>query len=195
MTPNAPDPMRRNEHSRRAILDAALAVITERGYEGTSIERIADRAGVGKQTIYRWWPSKGAVVLEALEESVVQITPLPLKDTGNIMEDLRHQMNLAMRVLTSPDSGPALRAVIAAAQSDPALARENHEKLIELRGAPLRELLTQAQGRGEIRSGVDLDTVLDMLIGALFYRALLQTRPLDSAQIDAALDIAFQGLR
>lgn len=195
MSPSAPDPMRRNEHSRRAILDAALAVITERGYEGTSIERIAERAGVGKQTIYRWWPSKGAVVLEALEEGVVRVTPLPLQDTGDILEDLRHQMHLAMRVLTSPDSGPALRAVIAAAQSDPALARENHEKLIELRAAPLRELLTQAQGRGEIRSGVDLDTVLDMLFGALFYRLLLQTRALDPAQIDAALDIVFQGLR
>lgn len=192
---NEPDPMRRNEHSRRKILDAAIAVVAERGYEGSSMERIAERAGVGKQTIYRWWPSKGAVILEALEELVVKVTPLPLQDTSDIVDDLRHQMQLAMLLLNSPDFGPAFRAVVAAAQSDPALARQCHDKLIELRAAPLRALLAQAQAHGKLRSGVDLDTVIDMLFGVLFYRVLLQTRPPEPAQIDAALDIVFEGLR
>ena len=68
MPPSTPDPARRNERSRRAILDATVALIGELGYEQVSIEAIAKRAGVGKQTIYRWWPSKGAVALEALDE-------------------------------------------------------------------------------------------------------------------------------
>lgn len=189
-----PDPARRNEHSRRAILDAAIAVVTERGYEGTSVERLAQRAGVGKQTIYRWWPSKGAVVLEALEQLVEHVTPLPLPDSGDIVEDIRQQMRAAMMVLSSPDFGPAFRAVVAAAQSDPVLARDSQDKLIESRAAPLRDLLQRAQGRGELRAGVDLDTVIDMLFNVLIFRFLLQTRPLDMAQIDAAIDIAFNGL-
>ena len=68
--PAQPDPARRNERSRRAILAAAVALIGELGYEQVSVEAIAKRAGVGKQTIYRWWPSKGAVALEALDDSL-----------------------------------------------------------------------------------------------------------------------------
>lgn len=194
MVKTSPDPTRRSEHSRRAILEAAVAVVTERGYEGTSIEGIAERAGVGKQTIYRWWPSKGSVVLEALEERVAEMTPLPLRDSGNIVEDLRHQMRAAMRVLDAPTFGPAFRAVVAAAQSDPALARANHDTLIQAHGAAVRHLLEQAQRRGDLRSGVDLETVIDMLFGVFFYRVLLQTRPLNPAQVDAALDIVLHGL-
>ena len=63
MTDRAPDPARRSERARRAILDAALALCRARGYDGTAIEAIAADAGVGKQTIYRWWPSKGAVIM------------------------------------------------------------------------------------------------------------------------------------
>ena len=98
-----PDPARRNEHSRQAILAAAIALIGERGYEQVSIEAIAQRGGVGKQTIYRWWPSKGAVILEALARRVEEITPLPFPDSSNVVEDLRFQMLGLVQILNSPE--------------------------------------------------------------------------------------------
>ena len=90
MSPAQPDPTRRNESARQAILAAAIALVAELGYEKASIEGIARRAGVGKQTIYRWWPSKGAVVLEALDDSLATVVDFP--DSGDIVEDLRVQM-------------------------------------------------------------------------------------------------------
>ena len=99
MLPPAPDPARRNERSRRAILAAAIALIGELGYDQVSIEAIAKRAGVGKQTIYRWWPSKGAVVLEALDDSLATVVDFP--DTGDIVEDLRTQMHGVTQLLGS----------------------------------------------------------------------------------------------
>jgi AcrR family transcriptional regulator len=83
MSPAEPDPARRNEHSRQAILAAAVALIGELGYEQVSIEAIARSAGVGKQTIYRWWPSKGAVVLEALDDSLAAVGDFPTPATSS----------------------------------------------------------------------------------------------------------------
>lgn len=191
----SPDATRRSEDAQRAILDAAVAAIAERGYERTSIQGIAERAGVGKQTIYRWWPSKGAVVLEALEQKVLERVPLYPPMTGDVVEDLRRQMQLAMKVLTAPDFAPAFRAVIAAAQSDSIFAKEAHDRLIESRAAPIRQLLAAAQTGGQLRIGIDLDAVIDMLFGTFFYRLLLQTRPLELHQIDDALDIVFRGVQ
>ena len=119
---------------------------------------------------------------------------MPLPDSGSIVEDLRYQMRAVVQILGSPDFGPAYRALVAAAQSDAPLSRANIDRLIEPRAVALKELLEQAQARGEVRANVDLETVVDLLIGSIFYRLLLQTRPLDPAQVDAALDIAFKGL-
>jgi AcrR family transcriptional regulator len=194
-----PDPARRNERAHRAILDAAVALIAELGYEKVSVEAIAQRAGVGKQTIYRWWPSKGAVALEALDE---RLRTAPgggssgdWPDTGDVVEDLRTQMHGVTRLLRSPEVGPLYQGLIAAAQSDPALSRAHMEQLIEPASIPCRARLALAQERGELRPDADPQVLIDMLYGALYYRLLLHTRPLEPEQIDAALDIAFEGLR
>ena len=103
-----------------AILSAAFELCAERSYERTSVEAIAARAGVGKQTIYRWWPSKGAVVMEALNEVVGVASDFP--DSGDVVADLRQQMTAVSKLLSSPDFGPVYTGVIGAAQSDPAVA-------------------------------------------------------------------------
>ena len=193
--PSRPDPARRNEHSRQAILAAAIALIGERGYEQVSIEAIAQRGGVGKQTIYRWWPSKGAVILEALARRVEEITPLPFPDSSNVVEDLRFQMLGLVQILNSPEFRAAYQAVVAAAQSDPDLSRANLDALIEPGSAAVRQLLARAQDRGELRADADMEALIDMLYGAIFYRLLLHTRPLEPEQVDTALDIALNGLR
>jgi AcrR family transcriptional regulator len=191
--PSKPDPARRNEHSRRAILAAVVDLIGERGYDPVSIEAIAERAGVGKQTIYRWWPSKGAVVLEALDASLQAVVDFP--DSGDIVEDLRTQMKGVTQLLGSTDVGPLYQGLIAAAQSDPALSRAHIDQVIEPASVAGRERIARAQDRGEMSANADRQALIDMLYGAIYYRLLLHTRPLEPEQIDAALDIAFEGLR
>jgi AcrR family transcriptional regulator len=199
MTTSTPDPTRRNERSRRAILDAAVSLISELGYDRVSIEAIAKRAGVGKQTIYRWWPSKGAVALEAFDE---RLRTAPgggssgdWPDTGDVVEDLRTQMHGVTQLFNSPEVGPLCQGLIAAAQSDPGLSRAHIEQLIEPASIACRARLARAQERGELRADADIQELIDMLYGAIYYRLLLHTRPLEPEQIDAALDIAFEGLR
>jgi AcrR family transcriptional regulator len=193
MSPPKPDPARRNEQSRRAILTAAVDLISELGYERVSIEAIAKRAGVGKQTIYRWWPSKGAVALEALNDSLAAVVDFP--DSGDIVEDLRIQMKGVTQLLGSREVGPVYQGIIAAAQCDPAISRAHLEDIIEPANVAFHERIDRAQDRGELRSDFDRQAMIDLLYGAIYYRLLLHTRPLEPAQIDAALDIAFRGLR
>lgn len=193
MPSSTPDPARRNERSRRAILAAAIALIGELGYERVSVEAIAKRAGVGKQTIYRWWPSKGAVMLEALDESLGPVVDFP--DSGDIVEDLRAQMHGVTQLFGETEVGRLYQGLIAAAQCDPALSRAHIDQVIEPASVAGRERLARAQERGEMRADADIQALIDMLYGAIYYRLLLHTRPLEPEQIDAALDIAFEGLR
>jgi AcrR family transcriptional regulator len=193
MATSTPDPTRRNERSRRAILDAAIALVAELGYDGASIEAIAKRAGVGKQTIYRWWPSKGAVVLEALAGMAATVGDFP--DTGDVVEDLRTQMHGVTRLLGATEVGRAYQGLIAAAQSDPALSRAHLEQITAPASLAGRARIARAQERGEMRADVDVQAMIDMLWGAIYYRLLLHTRPLETEQIDAALDIVSKGLR
>jgi AcrR family transcriptional regulator len=199
MPPSVPDPARRNERSHRAILEATVELVAELGYEQVSVEAIAKRAGVGKQTIYRWWPSKGAVALEALDD---RLRAAPgggssgnWPDTGDVVEDLRTQMYGVSQAFTSPEVGPLYQGLVAAAQGDPALSRAHVEQLIEPASVACRERLARAKERGEIRADADVQTLIDMLYGALYYRLLLHTRPLELEQIDLSLNIAFRGLR
>jgi AcrR family transcriptional regulator len=199
MSSPAPDRTRRSERSHRAILDATVALVAELGYEQVSVEAIAKRAGVGKQTIYRWWPSKGAVALEALDE---RLRTAPgggssgdWPDSGDVVEDLRTQMYGVTQLFTSLEVRSLYQGLIAAAQSDPALSRAHVDQLIEPASVACRARLARAKERGEIRADADVQTLIDMLYGAAYYRLLLHTRPLELAQIDAALDIAFRGLR
>ncbi|MDV3123689.1 TetR/AcrR family transcriptional regulator [Mycobacterium sp. 21AC1] len=192
MPPSPPDPSRRNEQSRRAILDAAISLVGELGYDHVSIEAIARRAGCGKQTIYRWWPSKGAVVLEAATQSLDPVVVFP--DTGDIVADLRGQLIGILELITTTGFGAAYRGVIAAGQSDPDLLDAVHEQIIKpnIKGFSARAAL--AQERGEIRADADVQTLRDVLYGVIEYR-MFHAMPLEPQHIDAILKITFQGVR
>ena len=99
------------------------------------------------------------------------------------------------QLFSSPEVGPLYQGLIAAAQSDPALSRAHIEQVIEPASVACRERLARAQERGEMRADADRQALIDLLYGAIYYRLLLHTRPLEPEQIDAALDIAFEGLR
>lgn len=192
MSMSPPDSYRRNEHARRAILDAAIDTAIEVGYEKTSIEGIAKRARVGKQTIYRWWPSKGAVLLEALQQRMGRDGELA--DTGDLFADLRGELLRAAHLYGATPIGAVYHALLTASLSDAALA-EAHDAMVRPGIDALRRRLEAAQELGHIRPDIDAATLVDMLYGTILFQVLLRTRPLAPGQVDESLRIVLDGVR
>jgi len=189
---HAPDPERRSDRARKAILTAALELSQDPGFLATSVEAIARRAGVGKQTIYRWWPSKGAVVLDAIDELAEPALPYP--DTGDIVADLNSQMSVVASLL-SGTVGQPFAGLIAAAQSDPALSKGILERIFEPRVIACRERLAAAQRAGQLRADADLDEVIELLYGPLYYRLMFRNAAITPRQPAQILGLTFGGLR
>jgi AcrR family transcriptional regulator len=166
-----PNPDRRSERSRTDTLAAALGLCAELGYGKVTVEAIAARAGVSKATIYRWWPSKGAIVLEAIDEAAVAAAGFP--DTGDIGADVRKQVASVQKLLTTAPTGAALVGVIAETQHDPDLARQMDERLFQPRIDQCRQRLRKAQRDGQVAADADLDMLIDHLYAPLYYRLLL----------------------
>src|SRR2546421_2713856 len=166
----APLASRRRESSRLAILDAALSLCREEGYARLSIEAIAARAGVGKGTIYRWWPSKGAVLLEALDREAAGWAAFP--DTGDLVADMRTTINDVVRFQSNPNFGPPLAALIAEAQQDPAIGPLLLERFFRPRRAPIVERLRRAPEGGPPSETPGGEGVLEGVFGRLFHRLL-----------------------
>ena len=167
---------RRNEAAREAIIDAAIALLQQVGYEGFTIERLARDAGVGKQTIYRWWPSKAAVIAEAVGERAQQTIPLP--DTGVLADDLREFFETTFRQSEDPAVLSELKSMMVASIENPETARPFYDFLAGRR-ATLRVLLERGAARSEVAPDADLDFLTDLAYGLLWYRGLVGHRPLD----------------
>src|ERR1700754_1906006 len=186
-----PNQDRRSERARAAIIEAALDLCREQGLARTTVEEIAKRAGVGKQTIYRWWPSKTAVVEEGINELAGTATDFP--NTGDLIADMRTQMAGVASILASPRFAPYL-SLIGAAQDDPDLARSFLHGLVTPRVGAARERLRLAQEQGQLRRDADLDDIIEILYGPIYYRALLRPRPPSPAQVEEILRLTFTGL-
>ncbi len=189
-----PDATRRNEASRRAIVTAAFELVGEVGYAKLSIEGIAARAGVGKQTIYRWWPSKGAVLFDAFLMFTGDQAPA-LPDTGDLEADLKTVLRATVEELNDPRFDEPMRALNTEILHDPALAAVYAERL----DGPMKELKKQrlraAQRAGQLSEAVDLDVAIDLLWGPLLNRWLQRSGPLTSGYADAVVETALNGLR
>jgi AcrR family transcriptional regulator len=172
----APDAARRSERSYSAIIDATKALLDEQGYAATSIDQIARRAGVGKQTIYRWWPNKAAVVLEAHAEQAAARNPIP--DTGSLREDLRAIAASFSHNLGDTQIGRVCVQLIGEAQVDDAFADAYREVFVTQRRAAVREILDRALARGEARADLDTEFALDVFFGPIWYRRLVRHAPL-----------------
>ena len=188
-----PNPDRRSERARRAILDAALELCSTQTYAGLTMEGIAKSAGVGKQTLYRWWPSKAAILLEAIAERAGRTLDFP--DTGDLVADLHSQMNELVRTFTDPMFGAYSRGLIVAAQTDPAISTALLDTLVRPRVRLCIERLAKAQQAGEIRADVDLATVVELLYAPLYYRLLLHTAPVSTEQVDSVLGLTMAAVR
>ena len=184
---------RRSERSHHAIIAATQELLLKRGYTHVTIEGIAARAGVGKQTIYRWWPSRAALVLEAYlagEEAV-----RPPAESRSAREDVRALLGWLIAVLAEPTGGPVVAGLISDLQHDPDLAEGFLRDVVPARRQGMLAALERGRARGEIREDADLELAVDALHGAVFYRLLLSGEPLDDAFADHLADQTLAGLR
>jgi AcrR family transcriptional regulator len=182
----------RSEEADRAILQAAIEVLAERGLRGMSIEEVAARAGVGKATVYRRWPTRGALALDAFRAEFRELQPQP--DTGSLHGDLLAALRSWVRAVTGTRAGRMLAGLIAEAQNDPALAAAWREQVVARLRAQHVVMLQRAITRGEIPADTDLDVALDLLYGAAYHRLLHGHRPLTDAFVRAVVDLLVAGL-
>ncbi|MEU9267543.1 MULTISPECIES: TetR/AcrR family transcriptional regulator [unclassified Streptomyces] len=199
----APDTTRRSERSRRAIYDAALALVAETGYAKTTIEGIAARAGVGKQTIYRWWGSKADVLLEAFLDLSEQAArdagasaeePYVIPDTGDLAADIKAVLRATVDQLTDPRFEAPSRALAAEGVVNEQVGREFTAKLMEPSIQLYVDRLRAAQEAGQVRADLDPRIALEFFISPLAQRWLQYTGPISYEYTDALVDYALHGL-
>ena len=184
---------RRSQATRQAILDAALDLVGEVGYARLSIEGIAARAGAGKQTIYRWWPSKGAVLFDALLALTGEQSP-DLPDTGDLAADLKAVLRATVDELNEPRLSEPMRALTVEILLDPAMAADFAERLDEPMKKIKRKRLRAAREAGQLDPDVDLDLAIDLIWGPVQTRWLFRDGPLTHEFADAVVDTALAGL-
>jgi len=163
-------PHRRDENARLAVLHAADDLLVERGFGGVTIEGIAARAGVAKQTIYRWWPSKVDILLDTLIDDASSQLAVP--DTGPAVASTRRYLGDLAHFLTEEPAGKVLLALIGEAQHDQEMARTFHQRYLDPRREGERALLQRGIAAGELPAELDVDAALDTLCGPILYRAL-----------------------
>ena len=167
---------RRNDAARSAILDATFRLLSGPGTESLTIDAIAAEAGVGRQTIYRWWPSKGAVVADALARHAQVV--VPGRQTGSFTGDLTAFLTDSFAGLADEGYADRLRQIVAEAQHDEHVSRVLAD-FTAVRRAALRALLERGRAGGELAANADLDMLVDMAYGVLYYRLLVRHAPLD----------------
>ncbi|MFJ6566837.1 TetR/AcrR family transcriptional regulator [Streptomyces sp. NPDC091292] len=195
-----PDAARRSERSRRAIYAAALSLVAESGYPKTTIEGIAARAGVGKQTIYRWWSSKAEVLLEAfldLQDQAAEAaggTPFTFPDTGDLAADLKLVLRATVDQLHDPKFEAPSRALAAEGVVNAQVGTEFVAKLLEPQLQLYVERLRSAQAAGDIRADIDPRIALELFVSPVAQRWLQHSGPLSYAYTDTLVDYALGGL-
>jgi AcrR family transcriptional regulator len=182
----------RSERARLAILEAGADLLLDGGLAATTIEGIAARAGVSKVTIYKWWPTRGAVAIDSYFHRYRQT--ISFDDTGDLARDLSRQ------VLTLIDAfrgraGEVMAELIGQAQSDPDLAETLRTKWIEPRREASSALVQRAVDRGEIDPGTDIQVLLDQIYGPIYFRLTLRHQPLDRALAATLVRTALDGVR
>ncbi|GHB37863.1 putative transcriptional regulator, TetR family protein [Streptomyces xanthochromogenes] len=161
---------RRDESARLAVLHAADDLLVEHGFGSLTVEAIARRAGVAKQTIYRWWPSKVEILLDTLIEDSDKRIPVPAeKPTA---ANIRRYLRGFARFVTRDPAGKVLLALIAEAQHDADTATSFHKRYLGPRRAREREMLTRAIEAGEVAPRLGADATMDALVGPIVYCAL-----------------------
>ncbi|GAA4229209.1 TetR/AcrR family transcriptional regulator [Streptosporangium album] len=175
-----------------AIMRTTLELGQEIGYAKLSIEAVAARAGVGKHTIYRRWPSKGALFLDSLLS--LNRPGLDYPDTGDVVADLREQIHMAIDLLDRPPLGPLYRALIGEALLNPQVAAALNDHFITPQAEMTVARLKAARDQGQLSPDFDLDLAMGILSGPLYFRALIIQEPLTHEYVDRVIEALFAGM-
>jgi AcrR family transcriptional regulator len=181
----------RDPAADRAILEATVELLGERGYGGLRIEDVARRARVGKATVYRRWPSKLPLVLEALARASEEQVPFP--DTGDLVGDITVLLERFVAALGTP-FGRALTRLLGEAAPDPALRAAVHAELIQRRQQALRRVIERGILSGVLRPDLDVDLVLELGTAVVLYRLLVGDRPVELDVVKEVLDLLLTGI-
>ena len=182
----------RSEQARRAIFRSTLKLLQRSSFSGLTIEAIAADADVGTATVYRWWPNKGALVVDAFASSAESELHFP--DTGSVYRDMSLQMTQFLGVLRSP-RGRVVAALLAGGQSDPELLSAFRERFLRPRRQEAYKTLRRAIERGELPENLDLDLVLDILYGAIYMRFLIRHAELSEDYVREVCHLVLGGAK
>ena len=182
----------RSEHARIAILRTTLQVLAESGFADLTIEEVAQRAGVGKATVYRWWRDKAALIADAFANSTVSKLHFP--DTGSVETDLSQQMRQVIKIFRSP-RGRIVSAILAAGQSDKTLITAFRDRFMMPRRQEAYATLDRGVARGELSKNIDRDLLLDSLYGPIYMRFLIQHDELTPEFVGSLCALVLRGAR
>jgi AcrR family transcriptional regulator len=193
--PQAPSRGRpRSEKAHKAILAAAAELLLARGLAAVSMDTVAERAGVSKATIYRWWPSKETLALDALYTEWASVQPYP-RDTGSLRGDLLALLRPWARLVGSRPYARVITALLAEVHTDPAFASEYHTRVVEPRREQARVILRRAIERGEIPASTDIEVAVDLIYGPLWHRLLHGHAPLNDRFVQEVVTTALGGIQ
>lgn len=182
----------RSEQARQAILRSTLKLLGKNGFSDFKIEELAARASVGKATVYRWWPNKGALIADAFASSTTRKLRFP--DTGSVYADMSQQMRQLIKVFRSR-RGRIVSAILAAGQSDKDLIEAFRERFLWPRRREAYATLRRGIERGELRRDLDPDLLLDSLYGPIYMRFLIQHDRLTPEFVDRLCALVLAGVR
>jgi AcrR family transcriptional regulator len=182
----------RSEQARRAIFRSTLKLLRQSSFPDLTIEAIAADANVGKATVYRWWPNKGALVVDAFASSAADELHFP--NTGSVYRDMSLQMTQFLGILRSP-RGKIVAGLLGGGQSDPELLEAFRERFLRPRRQEAYKTLRRAIERGELPSNLDLDVVLDTLYGAIYMRFLIRHGELNQSYIGEICRLVLGGAK
>jgi AcrR family transcriptional regulator len=180
----------RSEEARLAILRSTLKILEKHGFADLTIEDVAARAGVGKATVYRWWPNKAALIADAFAGSTTRSLHFP--DTGSVRSDMSQQMRQLVKIFRSR-RGRIVSAILAAGQSDRDLIAAFRKRFMMPRRQEAYATLRRGIARGELRKDMDLDLLLDSLYGPIYMRFLIRHDKMTPDFIDRLCELVLGG--
>jgi AcrR family transcriptional regulator len=183
----------RSEKARDAILHAAAELLLERGLDEVSMDAVAEHAGVSKATIYRWWPTKETLALDALHLEWAAGSE-EVRDTGSLRGDLLALLRPWVRLIATRPYARVVGALITEARTDPAFGQEYVTRLVEPRRERARPIFRRAIERGELAPDVDVEVAIDLLYGPLYLRLLHGYAPLNDRFVRSVVDTVLGGL-
>lgn len=176
---------------RAEVLEATAALLTDGGMRAVTFDRVAAKSGASKTTVYKWWPSPGALAAEAY--FALSEPDLAFHDTGDLFNDVRSQLRSFVRLLTEQAAGRVIAELIGAAQGDADLSAAVSEQYTMPRRLLAVDYFQRARDRGQLRTDVDPSLLVDQLWGACYNRLLIPDAPLDVRFADALVENTLMG--